>query len=218
MAVSIVLGMAVILLVGLILAEKTNVPWRILIFKAPLSFLFIVAWHLQPPLDDFFSNLILVALGLCFVGDILLAFGSRKIFLLGLISFLLGHVVYATAFFMAGKMGPLMAPGAILLVASAVLIWRWLEPYLGTMQGPVLAYMVVISIMVCGAFGVAGNPAMPVRARVGVLAGAVLFYLSDICVARQRFVARTLFDRAVGLPIYYAAQFLLAFSAAWVAV
>lgn len=218
MAVIIVLGIAIALLVGLIFAEKTNDPRRILLFKTPLSLLFIVAWHLHAPLDSFYSGLILVALLFCFVGDILLAFGSRKTFLLGLISFLMGHMMYAAAFFMAGAVGPWMAPGVLLLVVSAAFIWRWLEPHLATMQTPVLAYIVVISIMVCGACGIAGHPDIPVYARLSVLAGGVLFYLSDLCVARQRFVVSAPFNRVVGLPLYYVAQFLMAFSAAWISI
>jgi hypothetical protein len=39
-----------------------------------------------------------------------------------------------------------------------------------------------------------------------------MFYFSDILVARQRFVKNRFFNRASGLPLYYAAQFMIAFS------
>jgi uncharacterized membrane protein YhhN len=46
-----------------------------------------------------------------------------------------------------------------------------------------------------------------------LLRAAVLFYLSDITVARDRFVTGPRFlNRLVGLPLYYSAQFLFAFS------
>lgn len=45
-----------------------------------------------------------------------------------------------------------------------------------------------------------------------VFGGALLFYLSDIFVARDRFLKTSFLNRLVGLPIYYAGQFLLAFS------
>jgi hypothetical protein len=38
------------------------------------------------------------------------------------------------------------------------------------------------------------------------------FYLSDLFVARQRFVAPAFANRLYGLPLYYLGQFLLAFS------
>ena len=47
-----------------------------------------------------------------------------------------------------------------------------------------------------------------------VLAGAVLFFLSDLGVARDRFVSPGVWNRAVGLPLYYGAQLLLAASVA----
>jgi hypothetical protein len=37
----------------------------------------------------------------------------------------------------------------------------------------------------------------------------VLFYLSDLAVARQRFVHASFVNRAFGLPLYYAAQILI---------
>jgi len=44
--------------------------------------------------------------------------------------------------------------------------------------------------------------------RIGL--AAILFYFSDILVARQVFVRRSLLNPAVGLPLYYAAQYLFA--------
>lgn len=216
MIIYIVLGLALALLMGLVKAEKTKQPKWILVFKTPLSLLFILAWSLQPSQNTAFAGLIFIALVFCLGGDILLALGSRTTFLCGLVSFLLGHVIYAAAFFVVGRVGPPMAVGTILLTVSAVSVWRWLEPHLGNMRTPVMAYMVVISIMVCGAFGVIDDPTIPVHVRGSIFAGAILFYISDLFVARQRFVIDAHVNRAVGLPLYYVAQFLLAFSAAWV--
>jgi uncharacterized membrane protein YhhN len=216
MTIGLILALAGALLVGLVQAEKTGSPKRILLFKTPLSLLFIVAWTIEPAQHSSFGPLVLVALVFCLGGDVLLAFGSPKTFLFGLVSFLLGHIMYAVAFFTVGDIGPSMAAGTILLMASAVFTWRWLEPHLDDMTVPVLAYIVVISIMVCGAFGMVGDPTLPSAARACVFAGAILFYLSDLFVARQRFVVDAHVNRLVGLPLYYAAQFLLAFSAAWI--
>jgi uncharacterized membrane protein YhhN len=216
MTIGLILALAAALLVGLVKAEKTEHPRRILVFKAPLSLLFIVAWTLGAAQHESYAGLVLIALLFCLGGDVLLALGSKKTFLFGLASFLLGHIMYAVAFFMAGHVGPSMAMGMLLLMLSAVFIWRWLEPHLKDMTVPVLAYIVVISIMVCGAFGMVGGPTLPSLPRACVFTGAILFYLSDLFVARQRFVTNAHINRVVGLPLYYAAQFLLAFSAAWI--
>jgi uncharacterized membrane protein YhhN len=42
--------------------------------------------------------------------------------------------------------------------------------------------------------------------------GAVAFAASDVSVARDRFVVSALLNRAWGLPVYYSAQLLLAWS------
>lgn len=216
MKFAVVLVVAGVLLVGLIRAEKTNKPKKILTVKTPLSLLFIVAWTLQPAQNPLFSGLILAALVFCLGGDVLLGMGSDKAFLGGLISFLLGHVMYTAAFFMNADVGTFMAAAMIVLLVAAALVWRWLEPHLEEMKTPVLAYMVIISIMVCAAAGLAANSTLPGSARMVILTGAVLFYISDLFVARQRFVVDAIVNRQIGLPLYYAAQFLLAFSAAWV--
>lgn len=210
------LVIALLLLAGLIRAERRERTGRILGFKTPLSLLFILAWFLQQGQNPRYAGMILAALWLCLAGDVLLAFGSRRTFLLGLASFLTGHLVYAAAFFHVGTTGVAVAAGAILMIAAGLAIWRWLGPHLQGMDIPVLAYMVVISIMVCAAASLAATSTIPPAARAGVLTGAVLFYLSDIFVARQRFVISAHINRQLGLPLYYSAQFLLAFSADWI--
>ena len=43
-----------------------------------------------------------------------------------------------------------------------------------------------------------------------IAGGALAFYLSDLSVARDRFVRPAFVNRAWGLPLYYGAQFVLA--------
>jgi hypothetical protein len=43
-----------------------------------------------------------------------------------------------------------------------------------------------------------------------ITVGAVMFYLSDLAVARDRFVAPGFTNRVWGLPLYYGAQLILA--------
>ena len=95
----------------------------------------------------------------------------------------------------------------MVLSVPATLLLRWLNPHLGDMQKPVWAYVAVISLMTALAGGAAmGNAPWPVPV------GAVLFYLSDVFVARDRFVTPSPLNERIGLPLYYAAQLALAFS------
>jgi uncharacterized membrane protein YhhN len=143
-------------------------------------------------------------LALCALGDVLLI--SDRSFDAGVIAFLLGHVAYIVAFHQARPMADwdlrLAAPPA--LVGFAAEVWLW--PHLGSRRPAVTAYIVVISTMVWGAL-----TAAPVLGAA-LTVGAVLFFLSDLAVARQRFVTPEFLNRAVGLPMYYAGQVLVALS------
>ena len=63
---------------------------------------FIAVALVAGALDSSYGQAVLVALCLCFVGDVLLIPKARAIFLGGLISFLLGHVGYLVAFWVRG--------------------------------------------------------------------------------------------------------------------
>ncbi len=80
------------------------------------------------------------------------------------------------------------------------------------MKIPVIAYIIVISLMLWGAVSVLFTPGLTVAGKTMAFSGALLFYVSDIFVARHRFVANSYSNLAIGLPIYYSGQFLLAFS------
>lgn len=151
---------------------------------------------------------ILAALGLSWLGDVFLLGQSEALFLLGLGSFLMAHIFFAAAFVWRG-ISFTHAAGAALALAlpgRAVLLWVWpdVSPPL---QGPVVAYIAVISVMLACAAGAAGAGGLP---RPGLtVAGAALFFLSDVCVAAERFKGGGVQSKLLGLPLYYCAQALL---------
>jgi len=77
---------------------------------------------------------------------------------------------------------------------------------------PVLVYVLVITIMVSAAWAVYWKTLFPISGRALIFLGAVSFYFSDIFVARNQFMKKEFANRLIGLPLYYAGQFLLAFS------
>lgn len=174
--------------------------------KAVASLGFIGAALALGALDSFYGQTLLLALGWGLVGDVLLAVrGSPLAFLFGIIAFLFGHLGYVMVFRLRGT-----DPQALWIALAAALavglgVWRWLAPHLrGGMRTAVIAYIAVISLMV--AFAIA---TFALRPSHPALIGATLFWVSDLTVARQRFVAPSFWNRAVGLPLYYAAQFVL---------
>ena len=144
-------------------------------------------------------------LGLGALGDLLLI--PHRTFTVGLAAFLAGHLAYLAAFHLARPAGGW--PGWILLpmVAVAAGVSRWLWPHLGRLRPAVLAYVVVITLMAWGGLAVAGR-GLP----WWVGPAAVLFWLSDVAVARNRFVSPGPVNRMLGLPAYSAAQLLLAYA------
>ncbi|MCB9662741.1 MAG: lysoplasmalogenase [Alphaproteobacteria bacterium] len=140
------------------------------------------------------------------LGDALLLADDKRVFLAGLVAFLLAHVAYAVAYALLGPALPWVAAGAVGMLALGVGVDRWLGTAAGRLRPAVLAYTVAIGVMVSLAAGVPGRPLLTL--------GAVLFAISDLFVARQRFVAAEVRNRLVGLPLYYLAQILLVVAAA----
>lgn len=158
---------------------------------------------------------ILLGLVLGAVGDVALMFPSDRAFLAGLVAFLLGHVAYVVAFAVVVPPSAWLGLTAVPPLVAAALVLRWLWPHLGAMRGPVIVYIVVITTMTVAALAAQAGPvALAPRQAWLLTVGAVLFFASDIAVARNKFVAPGFANRAWGLPAYYAGQCLLAWSVA----
>lgn len=151
---------------------------------------------------------VLAALVLSFFGDVFLLSRGKRWFLAGLGAFLLGHVAYAGAFVARGASPSAAAAALLLLTPCSALVARWLLPKVPpSMKAPVGAYTAVITVMVASAAGTVAEEGDPL-----VLAAAVAFYLSDLSVARDRFVRHELGNKLWGLPLYYGAQLLFAWT------
>ena len=196
-------GVVVVLLVA---AEASETRAR-LVAKPAASTCFLAVALALGATDTWYGTWVLVALALSAVGDVALLGTSSPAFLGGLVSFLLGHLAYGVAFVARGiDAVPTVVAVVALAVPFAVLL-RWLLPHAGSMRVPVTVYALVISLMVAGAVGtVAGEG----DARIAIAAAA--FYVSDLAVARNRFVAPGPANRVWGLPLYYGAQFLFAWT------
>lgn len=207
-----ILAAAAALLTGLLTAEKKKSLKGKLFTKPFVSLLFILAAAIQPhPLPGYY-HWILTGLVFCLGGDICLALPQRPAFMAGLVSFLAGHLMYVIAFAKVSPIRLWLSAGTVGIVAVSVAAFMWLLPHLGKMKAPVVAYILIISVMLIGALGVFMAGGLKPTGQRMVMAGALLFYISDLFVARQRFVKEAFLNRAIGLPFYYTGQFLLAFS------
>ena len=193
----------------LLVAERRGSQPGIWTWKPLASTAFVATAVSLGAIGHLYGKLVLAALCLCWLGDVLLIPQDERIFRLGILSFLAGHLGFVAAFVARG-VSPLEGVVALALVAvPAAFVLRWLMPHLSSdFRIPVTIYVSVISVMVAAA--VATNAA---SRCVWLLAGALAFAVSDLSVARDRFVKYEFTNRAWGLPLYYAAVLLLAVSA-----
>jgi uncharacterized membrane protein YhhN len=154
-----------------------------------------------------YGLLVLLGLALSWWGDIFLIPNNRpRIFQAGIASFLLGHVAYVLAFSSLGLQTLATGVAILLSIPPVVAILRWLRPNLPrNMLIPIYAYVAVITCMLICAVGAVAEVGRPM-----IVLGAAMFYISDLAVARNRFVAPGFSNRIWGLPLYYGGQLVLA--------
>lgn len=200
------------LLVGLLVAEKQGSTILILTFKTPLSILFVAAALMQPHPVESYYLWVLAGLVCGLIGDVCLALRGNTAFKAGLVVFLLGHVLYVVAFAGLAEQSDWLNFGHLLIVAVSFGVFWWLRPHLGAMKIPVGFYVIAISLMVAAAWVAFLSPELNRKGAWAILVGALCFYVSDLFVAKERFVKSQFYNRLFGLPLYYFGQFLIAFS------
>jgi len=206
--VALAASLLIAMLVAIVLAAEWSGKAALRVpAKLAASAVFVAVGLLRYQAGHPYDAWIVLGLVLGAAGDLLLALPRG--FVAGLVVFLLGHAAYVAAFHVAVPVHSwAYAALAPVIVVSGVAVNR-LWPYLGKLRFAVLGYVTVISIMVWGAAGTLSSGETLGWHR---LAGAVLFYISDLFVARNRFVEKKFINRAIGLPLYYAGQLLLAFT------
>lgn len=206
----IILG--IILLFGVLFYEKKKNRIPHLITKTALSLLFVMTALLQPHSVPAYYHFLFVGLIFCLIGDVCLALPQEKAFMGGLVAFLIGHVFYIFSFSSLIQISHWVSIGLFIILGVSALIFFWLRPHLKSMLIPVLVYVVVITIMASGAWAVFWKTSFQISGRALLLAGSLCFYFSDVFVARNKFIKEEYQNRLLGLPLYYAGQFMLAFS------
>ncbi|WP_168204265.1 lysoplasmalogenase [Aliikangiella coralliicola] len=157
-----------------------------------------------------FGTLILLGLAFSFAGDLLLLpRGNSRFFLAGIGAFALAHIAYGFAFLKLLVEPDVILISTLLTLPAAAITYHWLSPHLtGRFRVLVSIYLGLISLMVIigTAAGVSSN-------NYWIASGAIIFAVSDIYVARNRFVSAGFVNRLIGLPLYYSAQIMIAYGA-----
>jgi len=183
-----------------------------LIMKSILSLLFAITALLQPHSVPAYFHYLFVGLIFCLIGDVCLALPQKKAFMGGLTAFLVGHIFYIFSFLSLTSIFHWISTGVFIIFGVSAFIFLWLRSHLNSMFIPVLLYILVITVMASGAWAVFWKSSYQISGRTLILVGPLCFYVSDILVARNKFIKEEYTNRLLGLPLYYAGQFMLAFS------
>ncbi|MCW5920864.1 MAG: lysoplasmalogenase [Saprospiraceae bacterium] len=168
--------------------------------------------HGQP---RFLKKMMFAGLSFSTVGDVLLLWGGKPLFfILGLVAFLFAHLSYIGGFssmlrrsdkgFLSRR--PVWALWPVL--AAVALVWSLWSGIPDEMKLPVGIYTAVITTMVLSVFNLKGSVTAPIFQTL--LAGALLFMLSDSLIAWSRFDSPFPFSGLAIMGTYIAGQFLLA--------
>lgn len=178
-------------------------PGSIVLKGLSVSTLALVVFRLIGSRDG-----LILAVSLLFssIGDVLLEIPGDKMFLFGLVSFLIAHLLYIVLF-ARNFPRPLKSGSTEKLIIVAVPIYSiimtaWLWPGLGDLSGPVIFYICAITAMVLSA-------ALAGFASRLIFVGALLFFISDSLIAINRFKFPIKYSDYLIWSTYYAAQFLI---------
>lgn len=203
----------------LVRAEFKHLQKQVYLLK-PISTLLVIAVallsFLTPAAQPSFTLGITVGLIFSLGGDVALMVKSSKAFLIGLVLFLLAHIVYTISFTVLSGFHPQdFVTGGILLLLG-VAAYLYLLPGLGRMKGPVVLYILVICLMVNRAISTFFGDSFTVTQAWLLALGSTLFWLSDLVLAVNRF--RHPFEaNRLGLFLYYGGQLGIALSLSYFA-
>jgi uncharacterized membrane protein YhhN len=152
---------------------------------------------------------LLIAAGLVFslAGDVLLMLPLEQ-FRAGLTAFLLAHLFYISAFLSLIDSLHWWPPVILLIIGTCFILYIF--PKLGSQKIPVILYIGVILVMVWTAGEVLYQD--PQIGTWFVFVGAILFVVSDLILALNRFQNMFNSARALNLTAYFTAQLLIASS------
>ncbi len=187
-----------------------NQPWQLVTKPLLMPLLMWWVWLKAVPTKN--RTLILVALFFSFAGDVflLLEYKEPFLFIPGLVSFLLTHILYIVYFlWLPGSRKTLLKTApyiGLLVIAYGFALVYFLYPSLGALKIPVLIYAIIIMSMLLASIHIYYRVSK--RTALLFIAGACFFVLSDSMLAFNKFQSPLIFPFLIMLT-YCLAQFLI---------
>lgn len=160
------------------------------------------------------QNILLTALLFSWIGDVILLFSDigEIYFILGLVSFLISHLLYCVLFNRQFK--EKIKRNAIIFIIGSILIACYLVgmlsvlfPSLGDLKIPVIVYASVISVMLLFAYN--GLMTWKKPGNQYVFIGALFFVISDSILALNKFHTPFKKSSFIIMLTYLVAQYLI---------
>lgn len=188
-------------------------------FAKPGVIIVLLIWLWS--VSGFSGHLVWFALGLVFslAGDVFLML-PREQFIAGLVAFLLAHIAYIIGF--NDTRPPLNLVSIFLAIAVGITTLRiygrihngLIASNNKKLKTPVLVYSIVISLMLLSALLTLVRPEWSAGSSLLVSAGALLFFLSDVYLAWNKFVTPVRHGDLIVIVSYHTGQMLITVGAA----
>lgn len=192
-----------------LLAEGFSLLPLLYLTKPLLMTLLIWLWMTVPDEDTipFLKGLAVLSLVFSLWGDMFLMIDRGTLFLYGLISFLLCHILYIWMFVILSPWKKKDLFWAIPAYGFAIGMIGLLFPRAGEMAVPSAVYALVISTMLWRALCLLGERPIPKKGLILVLAGVILFVLSDSLIGWNKFVNPVPYARLLIMALYITSQY-----------
>jgi len=188
--------------------------------KLPLKYLFtpmvtvIIAGFAVLSIIDEGANtyrvLILSALVFSVIADTMLMVVEVSLMEQGIVYFMLGHVMYIAAFSLDYRFHGWNAAAASILLILLLMFYRGIRGSAGRLKIPILIYALVLCTMFFFALSQLNNEIS--RQSIFIMAGALLFVVSDFLLAYLSFIRPHRQESVIVWAVYAPAQLLLPLS------
>ena len=181
-------------------------------FAKPAVMIFLWIWLYESTALQGVTFWFGIGIFMSLLGDMALLDSSDRMFLLGLVAFLLTHVFYLIGF--KDELLNFTAWSTVLILFIYVNSARLLRRIASAMQAngkgalsiPVIVYGLVISLMLYAAMATMYDPAWKTSAALLVTVGAILFWISDLVLAWNKFVSPLKRGRILNILSYHLGQ------------
>jgi uncharacterized membrane protein YhhN len=207
----------VMLCLAAIVSATFQFQWLYMITKPLVMLTASVYFHLSTRESggDLARNFMLAGILASMLGDTLLLFtgSGERYFLMGLVAFLLAHIFYSVSFIKGifdnrpwnHHWGQLAFSTLVVVFGAEFFIIN--REHFGLMQLPVMFYCMAITVM--GVSAVMRDRSRNPDACNRVIAGAILFIVSDALLATDKFIVPFTGSAIAILGTYFAAQYMI---------